>query len=249
MTEVELDFPRMFVEFADPATADRWFRADLTWLTSRWQCIFGNGCHGVYADRPDDGCCTLGAHYSDKADRKRVEAAALRLPDHLWQRSDAAGPNRKHVTEADEEGSKKTRVVDGGCIFLNDPDFSGGSGCAFHHAAREFGVAYHELKPDVCWQLPIRRTYETRDRGDGTEIDVIVIGEFDRRGWGSGGHDLDWYCTGSPLAHTASRAVYQTEADTLIALMGEPAYRVLEQHCQRWEASGRSATPHPADPA
>ena len=28
------------------------FRCDLTWLTSRWTCIFGAGCPGIYADEP-----------------------------------------------------------------------------------------------------------------------------------------------------------------------------------------------------
>jgi len=70
--EVDLVFPRAWVEFADPGDAGQVFRCDLTWLTSRWTCIFGSGCRGIYAGRPDDGCCTLGAHFSDKADEKRV---------------------------------------------------------------------------------------------------------------------------------------------------------------------------------
>jgi hypothetical protein len=63
-----MGFPRAFVEFGDPADPDQVFRCDLTWLTSRWTCIFGRGCQGIYADRPDDGCCTLGAHFSDEED-------------------------------------------------------------------------------------------------------------------------------------------------------------------------------------
>ena len=70
--EVRLPFPRAFVEFVDPADADQVFRCDLTWLTSRWTCIFGRGCAGIYADRPNDGCCTLGAHFADSDDEKRV---------------------------------------------------------------------------------------------------------------------------------------------------------------------------------
>jgi len=51
--EVDLVFPRVFVEFADPADSDQVFRCDLTWLTSRYTCIFGQGCRGIYADAPD----------------------------------------------------------------------------------------------------------------------------------------------------------------------------------------------------
>ena len=76
--EVPLDFPRAWVEFEDPADPGQRLRCDLTWLCSRWSCIFGSGCRGIYADRPDDGCCTLGAHFSDEDDEARV--AAYRRP-------------------------------------------------------------------------------------------------------------------------------------------------------------------------
>ena len=72
MPEVPIGFPRAYAEFPDPADADQVFRCDLTWLTSRWACIFGQGCPGIYADRPDDGCCTLGAHFADADDERRV---------------------------------------------------------------------------------------------------------------------------------------------------------------------------------
>jgi len=56
MPEVVIDFPRDWVEFDNPADpfGER-FRCDLTWLTSNWTCIYGNGCKGIYADRPNDG--------------------------------------------------------------------------------------------------------------------------------------------------------------------------------------------------
>ena len=98
----------------------------------------------------------------------------------------------------------------------------------------------------MCWQLPIRRDYENRTLPDGTEILVVSIGEYDRRGWGSGGHDLHWYCSGNTEAHVAPDPVYVSERDTLIALMGEPAYAELQRHCEAFDP--RSA-PHPADPA
>ena len=72
MPEVDLDFPRAFVEFVDPADPDQVFRCDLTWLTSSFTCIFGQGCQGIYKTAPDVGCCTLGAHFSDDDDEKRV---------------------------------------------------------------------------------------------------------------------------------------------------------------------------------
>ena len=61
----------------DPDDADQIFRCDLTWLTSRWKCIFGEGCRGLYADRPHDGCCTLGAHFADAANALQLNSNSL----------------------------------------------------------------------------------------------------------------------------------------------------------------------------
>ncbi len=57
----------------------------------------------------------------------------------------------------------------------------------------------------MCWQLPIRRTQEWVERPDGEQILKTTITEYDRRGWGEGGSDLDWYCSGSPDATWAPR--------------------------------------------
>lgn len=255
--EVALDFPRAWVEFDDPADADQVVRADLTWLTSRWTCVFGRGCQGIYADRGEDGCCTLGAHFSEKKDEKRVLKWAERLTPETWQYARAAA--KRGAVEKDEEGKRKTRVVDGACIFLNRPGFAGGEGCALHQLAEREGVSFVETKPDVCWQLPIRRTYDRVTRPDGTEVLVVVVSEYDRRGWGPGGHDLDWYCSGNTEAHVASRPVYETCRDELVELLGSAAYDVLVEHCRAREAALATVTrhapdavpglaPHPADP-
>ena len=76
--------------------------------------------------------------------------------------------------------------------------------------ARREGRTRCETKPDVCWQLPIRRTFRTVERQDGTEYTEVSIGEYDRRGWGPGGHDLDWYCSGNTEAHVAAEPLYIT---------------------------------------
>ena len=85
MPEVDLVFPRAFVEFADPADDTQVFRCDLTWLTSAYTCIFGRGCRGIYADAPDVGCCTLGAHFADRDDERRVKAFVAELGPDDWQ--------------------------------------------------------------------------------------------------------------------------------------------------------------------
>ncbi|NNG20809.1 hypothetical protein HJ590_14810 [Naumannella sp. ID2617S] len=248
MPEILLDFPRSYVEFADPADADQVFRCDLTWLTSRWQCIFGNGCRGIYADRPDDGCCTLGAHFSDADDEARVAKAVKRLKKPYWQHK-AAARDGGWVEEEDagegEAPARKTRVVDGACIFLNRPGFPGGEGCALHSLALREGRDFVQTKPDVCWQLPLRRQYRTVTRADDSSYTEVTIGEYVRAGWGPGGHDLDWYCTSNTEAHTADEPVYRGNAAELTELMGPAAYALLVGFCEDFEVAG-GRTGHPA---
>jgi hypothetical protein len=250
--EVDLVFPRAFVEFTDPADAAQVYRCDLTWLTSNWTCIFGTGCQGIYAGRPDDGCCTLGAHFSDKADEKRVAHWVDKLDDDTWQhRPDALSPKgnlKRSLWVETEDGDRKTRVVDGACIFLNRPGFGAGAGCALHGLALANDVHFVETKPDVCWQLPIRRTFRQVELQDGTEYLEISIGEYDRRGWGPGGHDLDWYCSGNTEAHVGAEPVYLSNATELITLMGQPAYDVLAASCEAHLRSRSALAIHPADP-
>lgn len=250
--EVELDFPRMWVEVPAPASwpdaPQRVYRFDLTWLTSRWRCVYGQGCRGIDATRPADGCCTLGAHFTDRADQRRVLAAARALEPEDWQHH----PGRRRwpvdAVVAADGADTVTRVVDGACVFLNRPGFPGGAGCALHLLARRRGEHPLTTKPDVCWQLPLRRTFREVTRPDGTTYEEVSVGEYDRRGWGPGGHNLDWYCTGSPLAHTATAPVYEQMADELRALVGAQVYDELARVAGAYLAEG-SVLEHPATTA
>ncbi|MGB8020215.1 MAG: hypothetical protein WCF04_03205 [Candidatus Nanopelagicales bacterium] len=260
MVEQPLGGARHWLEFADPAGPARdpevVYRVDLTWLTSHWTCIFGRGCPGIYTDRPDDGCCTLGAHYSDTDDQARTERFAARLTSAQWQFRDEG--RARGISELDADGDPKTRIFEGACILLNRPGFPGGAGCALHILARGAGLSLVETKPDVCWQLPIRRSYEDATRPDGTSYQLVVIAEYDRRGWGAGGHDLDWYCTTATSAHVGAEAVYRSCHTELVELMGRAAYDVVAEHCRaREEAMAALASqnrpiqglaPHPATP-
>ncbi|MFT4009866.1 MAG: hypothetical protein QM655_07455 [Nocardioidaceae bacterium] len=243
MPEVDLVFPRAWIEFQDPADQSQMFRCDLTWLTSNWTCIFGAGCQGIYAGRPDDGCCTLGAHFSGDDDEKRVSEWVDQLTPEGWQHHKKG---RRRWTEVDEDGERKTRVVDGACVFLNRPGFPGGAGCALHGLALRNDVHFVETKPDVCWQLPIRRLFRDVTLQDGTEYTEVTITEYDRRGWGPGGHDLDWYCSGNTEAHIGVEPVYLSNANELVALMGRPAYDQLVTACEAHLRSRSALALHPA---
>jgi hypothetical protein len=252
--EVDPVFPRAWVEFADPADESQVFRCDLTWLTSSWMCIFGQGCQGIYADRPLDGCCTLGAHFSDKDDEKRVRSFVKQLGADTWQFHPANRPGGRadaragDWVETDEDGDRKTAVHEGACIFLNRAGFEGGEGCALHGLALRQGRHPLETKPDVCWQLPVRRTFRDVELPDGTSYTEVSIGEYDRRGWGPGGHDLDWYCSGNTEAHVGADPVYVSNGPELVELMGRPAYDELVGLCEAHLRSRSALAIHPADP-
>jgi len=252
MPEVDLVFPRAFVEFVNPADDSEMLRCDLTWLTSSYTCIFGQGCPGIYSTSPDVGCCTLGAHFAGKADEKRVAGFVAQLTPEQWQFHPGRPAKKKDWIETDEDGERKTLTieVDGqsACVFHNREDFHLGAGCALHALALEQGRNPLETKPDVCWQLPIRRTFRDVERQDGTTYTEISISEYDRRGWGAGGHDLDWYCTGNTEAHVAVEPVYITSAAELTELMGEAAYAELVRHCEAHVRSRSALALHPADP-
>jgi len=244
MPEVDLGFPRTFVEFANPDDATEVFRCDLTWLTSRWTCIFGQGCPGIYESSPDAGCCTLGAHFADADDEKRVAAVVRQLTPDDWENYDIG---RRRWTETDDDGERKTRAVNGACVFHNSRGFSGGYGCALHAHALRTGVEPHTVKPDVCWQLPLRRQFREVDPGDGSSYTEVTIGEYTRAGWGPGGEDLDWYCSSNTEAHVGSEPIYISNRAELTALMGEAGYATLEAFCVEFERGGPH-TPHPASP-
>ncbi|HLY33995.1 MAG TPA: hypothetical protein VKQ07_05645 [Jatrophihabitantaceae bacterium] len=250
--EVSLDFPREWYEFSDPADESHVIRADLTWLCSRWTCIFGRGCHGTMQGQAATGCCNHGAYFSDKDDEKRVKKFAEQLTRDDWQFYDLGHDKGKlrysEKVPDDEEKRRKTRLVDGACIFANREDHPGGIGCALHGLALRLGLNPLETKPEVCWQLPVRREQEWVTRPDDTQVLVSTVAEFNRRGWGEGGHDLDWYCTESPEAHVGGEPMYLSYAPELVALIGQKAYDVLAEVCARRLQLGLVAV-HPATAA
>lgn len=256
MPEVDLVFPRAYVEFVNPADESEVMRCDLTWLTSSFKCIFGQGCQGIYADAPDTGCCTLGAHFADKDDEKRVASYVAQLDDKLWQfRPDVpegARIKKSDWIETDDDGERKTLAIEvngqRACVFHNRADFHLGAGCALHALALVQGRNPLETKPDVCWQLPLRRTFRNVERQDGSSYTEVSIGEYDRRAWGAGGHDLDWYCSGNTEAHVAMEPVYVTHEPELTELMGKAAYDALAHHCEAHVRSRSALALHPADP-
>jgi hypothetical protein len=230
-----------WVSFEDP-DEDRTWVFDLTFLTSPWRCIFGDGCEGVLTGPAADlehGCCSYGAHFVDEEDEADTLAHAARLDATQWQHIDLAR-RKGGATKRNKAGELKTRVVDGACIFLNRPGFPGGSGCALHRAALEAGERPLDWKPDVCWQLPLRLEDHTDDEGHVTS----TLREWKRRDWGAGGFEFHWWCTEDPEAFIDPNPVYETNRDEIVEMVGGVAYGMLAEHL-RARGTGR-LLPHPA---
>lgn len=227
-----------WISFEDDDHRRTWV-FDATFLRSSWSCIYGNGCKGVLdADATDlaQGCCSYGAHFIDDEDVQTVVASSARLRPHHWQfiRKGKAGG-----VLATEDGVPVTRLVDGACIFLNRPGFEGGAGCAFHHAALEWGERKMDLQPDVCWQLPLRLEDHTDDHGYLTS----TLREWKRRDWGPGGEEFHWWCTETDEAFVGTEPVYRYLRDEIVELIGEKVYGQLVELLERpqW-----TPLPHPA---
>lgn len=231
-----------WVSFEDPQEQRLW-RFDVTFLLSRWQCIFGHGCQGVLTEPAAEmvqGCCSYGAHFVDDEDVDRVKAAARTLRPDQWQHYSSG---RKAGTIRRRGGAPYvTRIVEGACIFLNGPGFPGGAGCALHRAALENGERPMDWKPEVCWQLPLRREDETR--ADGWVVSTLC--QWERRHWGRGGDEFAWWCTEAPEAFSAPEPVWRHMHDELEALVGRAVMELLSGYLSAREPASAAVLPHPA---
>jgi hypothetical protein len=238
----ELDSTREWVSFDDPHE-DRTWVFDVTFLTSSWTCIFGRGCQGVLTGPAPElvqGCCSYGAHFTDDDDVARVEKAAATLTAEQWQfRKQGLA---RGVTKRGREGATVTRIVQDACIFLNRPGFPAGPGCALHQAALARGKRPMDLKPDVCWQLPLRRDDIEGDDGHVTSI----VSEWKRRHWGDGGSEFHWWCTEAPEAFVGREPVYVTMRDELRALVGKKLYDRVAGYLDERRSPPVRFLPHPA---
>jgi len=232
-----------WISFKDPDEERTW-QFDVTFLTSPWTCIYGQGCQGVLTGPAPElvqGCCSYGAHFTGKKDARNVERAAADLTPDLWQ---FHRQGRKGVVKKLPDGELATRMVDGACIFLNRPGFPAGAGCALHKSAERQKRSHVELKPEVCWQLPLRREDESSPDGHVTS----VIRQWDRRHWGEGGDEFHWWCTEDPAAFIGHEPVYMSMQTELVTMIGKKVYRRLSAYLdERMMPRTKVALlPHPA---
>lgn len=239
---------REWVAFEDPKEDGRTWQIDVTFLLSSWTCIFGSGCQGVLTEPAEDmvqGCCSYGAHFSDRKDRDHVVKIAKKLTDDEWQFA-AAGRKKGIYAKSgkDEDGKQewRTRLVDDACVFLNRPGFPAGPGCALHVHSMRTGEHHSDLKPEVCWQLPLRRIDDEQE--DGTVISRLT--EFVRDGWGEGGDDFAWWCTEAPEAFVGKDPVYKSLGVELQKMLGKKLYAQVVDYLEHRVSSRNGTVVHPA---
>jgi len=201
-------------EIVDGSTV---WRFDRAFLSSRWSCIWGRGCLGILdqpAEHLGQGCCSVGAELADEDEARLLSAlAACLAPERFEHHAEAAAGGIFR-----DEQRNATRVVDGACVFLNRPGFTGGAGCALHLAAVDAAEPPREWKPSVCWQLPIRVDWAEREGGG----EVATVRPWSRADWGEEGETMAWCCTEGERAYVGDRPVVESLGEELEAIVGTP---------------------------
>jgi hypothetical protein len=233
---------REWVSFEDEDEERTWV-FDVTFLTSNWKCIFGEGCQGVLTGPAPElvqGCCSYGAHLIDKKDARRVEKVAKTLTAEEWENHGS----KKPVIITNKHGELVTRIKGDACVFLNSPGFGAGAGCALHLAALKRDVNPLVYKPEVCWQLPLRREDQVEEDGHV----VSTIRQWDRRHWGKGGLEFHWWCTEDPEAFVGTKPVYQEMQAELTEMVGSTVFEQFLAYIQQRDQlrAQRVPLPHPA---
>ena len=232
-----------WVSIDDPDENRTWL-VDVTFLESGWRCIYLNGCQGVLtgpAPELQQGCCSYGAHLTGDEDADRVGAAALTLTAEQWQFRQKGRSKRGVIyTNSDGEPVDPARRRS---VHLPQP-----AGvrrrCRLRPAPAlrsSAASSRSRLKPDVCWQLPLRRSDEVAADGHVTS----TLAEWRRRHWGEGGHEFHWWCTEAPEAFGSQRPVYETMRAEIVAITGDKVYELIGRYlAARSRLSVR--LPHPA---
>ena len=247
-----------WVSFDDPDEERTWL-FDVTFLVSAWTCIFGQGCQGVLTGPAPElvqGCCSYGAHFTGKKDARTVERAAADAHARA-----VAVPQAGPEGRGEEAARRRPRHPPGRRrLHLPQPSrVPRRAGMRPPQGGRGRGRSHVEFKPEVCWQLPLRREDETAPDGRVTS----VIRQWDRRHWGEGGDEFHWWCTEDPEAFVGHEPVYVSMRTELETMAGKKVYRRLAAYLDQRTAprarvdaaappDGAPLTPPPgaaADPA
>ena len=180
MPEVDLVFPRAWVEFVNPDDDDRGdaLRPDLADLALRVH--LRARLRRASTPTPPTSAAARSARTSPTTPtRSGSRASSTRLTPEQWQlhperrASAARGLGRDRRRGRAQDAHRRGRRPAG--LHLPQPHRLRARGSApAAPAARctalalEIGLDPLETKPDVCWQLPLRRTFRDVERHDGT---------------------------------------------------------------------------------
>ena len=209
------------------------YRVNMSFLTSSWNCIFGQGCPSTLLKGANynGGCCEIGTHMTVED----VEKVTAVIADMTEEDADDIEAIRKGWYDKTPKGDEQraefpyhTKTRDGLCVMSNRVGGRADKpGCSLHAYAMRNGISHIETKPDICWQLPFGVS-EEEDNAGGT---VIVVTNTSGATWGN--HRIDdtdfpgWLCTESPEAFGGRMPAYVYGRDELIAQMGEKPYEYM----------------------
>jgi hypothetical protein len=208
-------------EVEDGATT---WRFDTGFLRSNWVCIWGRGCLGILPEPSPElghGCCSVGAEFEDEDEARLIGALGATLSPERFEYHAEARAGGAYS----DANRNSTRVVDGACIFLNRPGFSGGAGCALHLAAFDEGERPVDWKPAVCWQLPLKVDWAVTDGG----TEVATVRRWTRSDWGDEGATMAWCCTEGDRAYVGDRPVFESLAVELEEIVGPEVWAELRR--------------------
>lgn len=230
-----------WLEFADPDDPDEFFRIDLTFFLSHYNCIYGRGCPSIKLQKTEDesvGCCSQGASFCSQEDYENVA-------DQVEKLTYADCANLDHVNEhgwfvrAPSGYARNLRKLGNKCIFANPVPTEPGDppmGCSFHHLADRLGVSFVKTKPETCWKVPMFFDEQLTTSGN----TVTIIGAMTRAEWGGSlpqdwdddsdvarSSYLGWWCMDTPDAYNGDRPYYQTNKEELTEVMGAAAYEYM----------------------
>ena len=167
-------------------------------------CIFGCGCQGVLTGPAPElvqGCCSYGAHFSDRKDRDHV-VKSRQAPHRRRVAVRRRRPQEGHLRQGGQGRGRQDRVAHPPRrrrVHLPEPPRvrRRASGCALHiHADAHRPAPQRRQARGVLAAAAAARS--TRSRRTGRVISTLT--EFGRDGWGEGGDDFRWWCTEAPEA-------------------------------------------------
>ena len=118
--------------FVEVPSGDVVWRFERAFMTSRWRCRFGDGCHGILPERAAElgqGCCSLGAHFGDgepgQEEARTLSAYVALLTPERWQHHDV-GTTDHAPPPADDEPAPTDPAM-GAAVDRNPPDADPGA--------------------------------------------------------------------------------------------------------------------------